>query len=177
MGVLLEARMRDLLVVRVVLEFAGRDGDRREIGLAIRARVQVGAGQRRRARDVEGEDGRVQLLEQRVRCSAGRVEPGALALEDRGEQLVGSGDVVDEVGHQVEHARLIGIVARAHPVVRRVAVIERVLAVRELPGDGRAENDLGRADLDGVAEAPERLALPQVSGEPTPDGRAVGLHE
>src|SRR2546430_5374902 len=37
--------------------------------------------------------------------------------------------------------------------VSRVAVIERMLTVRELLGHRRAEDELGGADLDGVAQA------------------------
>src|SRR5882672_8585746 len=66
-AVLLERRVRDLLVVRIVLELARGDRDRRHVRGAIGAGLQVRAGQRGRARGVEGENGVVQLRQQRVR--------------------------------------------------------------------------------------------------------------
>src|SRR2546427_10879269 len=52
-AVFLERRVGDLLVVRVVLELARRDRDRRPVRVAVRARGQIRVGQRGGARDVE----------------------------------------------------------------------------------------------------------------------------
>ena len=43
-----------------------------------------------------------------------------------------------------------------------------MLAVGELPRHRGAEDELGRADLDGVAEAPDRLPVLQVRGDLVP---------
>jgi hypothetical protein len=67
--------------------------------------------------------------------------------------------------------------ARAQPVVRHVAVVERVLGVGELARHRRAQEQLGRADLDRVAEALVRPAVLQVGGKQVPDGVAIGLHQ
>ena len=177
MRVLLERRVRDLLIVRIVLELARRDRDRGLVGLAVGARAQVGVGDRGGARDVVRQDGLVQLGEERLRRPIVQAEPGALLLDQRREELVGARHVVDEVRHQVQHARLIGTLRPPHPVVRRVAVVERVLTVGEVPRHRGPQNQLGGRDLDGVAEARQRLAVAQVRRELGPDGRPVGRHQ
>src|SRR5205823_12809782 len=65
--VLLEGGVGDLLVVRVVLELARRDRDRREVRVPVGARGQVRARQRGGAGSIERQDGLVQLLQQRGR--------------------------------------------------------------------------------------------------------------
>src|SRR6266704_810292 len=67
--------------------------------------------------------------------------------------------------------------SRAHPVVRRAAVVEGMLPVRELARHRRAEDELRRADLDGIPKAPARLAAAQVRGDQAPDRLPVGLEE
>jgi len=52
-----------------------------------------------------------------------------------------------------------------------------MLPVRELPRHRRAEDELCRADLDGIAEAPDRLAASQMSGDQAPHRLPVGLEE
>ncbi|MGC1888679.1 MAG: hypothetical protein WA709_21740 [Stellaceae bacterium] len=52
-GVFLEGRDRDLLDVRIVLKAAGCQRDDRLIDLAVGARLQIGIGERRGAREVE----------------------------------------------------------------------------------------------------------------------------
>jgi hypothetical protein len=80
-------------------------------------------------------------------------------LDHRALQLVFVRHVVNEAGHQVEDASLVGVVARPYPVVRDVAVIEGMLPVGELPGHRGAQDQFGRTDLDRVAEAPDGYAV------------------
>src|SRR6266404_1353576 len=80
-GVFLEGGNRDLLVVRIVLEPAGGKRDGGLIGLAVGPALQIGAGERGRAREVERHDGLVQIPQQRVRRPAAGVKPGTLLLD------------------------------------------------------------------------------------------------
>ena len=61
-----------------------------------------------------------------------------------------------------------GLSLRAHPVVRDVAVVERMLAVGELARHRGAQDQFGGADLDRVAEAPDRFAVLQMRGDQVP---------
>src|SRR4029077_5266021 len=74
------------------------------------------------------------------RGAAREIITGSLFLQHWALQLVLMGHVVDEAGHQIEDARLVRIVARAHPAVRDVAVIEGVLSVGELTRHGGAQD-------------------------------------
>jgi hypothetical protein len=66
--------------------------------------------------------------------------------------------------------------AVAQPVVDDVAIIEWVLPVGELARDCGAQDQLGGAELDGVAKALDRDTVFQVGGDQLPDGLAVGQH-
>src|SRR5260370_10780148 len=87
-GVFLESGNRDLLVVRVVLEPARSERDRGLVSLTVGARLQIGIGERGRARKVERHNGFVQLPQQRVRRPGPRVKPAALLLDHPAEQFV-----------------------------------------------------------------------------------------
>jgi len=85
--------------------------------------------------------------------------------------------VVDEISHQVKDAWLVRIVTCTEPVVRDVTVVERMLTVGELPGHRCAQDQLCGAELDRVAEAPNRLTILQMRSEQVPHRIGIRSHQ
>src|SRR6516164_6792634 len=79
LAILLEGGDRDLLVVRVVLKPAGAERDGGGVGLAVRAGLQIGIGERRGTRKIERHDRLVQVVQQGIGRSARKIETGTLA--------------------------------------------------------------------------------------------------
>ena len=144
--------MADLLVMRIVLEFAGGDRHALQLRQPIRAGLQIGVRHGCGMGKIELHDRFVLLPQQHVRGTPGAIEAGTLGFQDRVEQLVGPRGIVHEIRHQVKNARLIRVGAAAHPVIGGVAVIERVLTVGEFARFRDAENKLRGTNLDGVGD-------------------------
>jgi hypothetical protein len=71
-------------------------------------------------------------LQERIGRLPADIKSSGFPLDHRCEQLVLMRRVVDETSHQVKDPRLIRVVGRAQPIVRDIAVVERVLAVGKL---------------------------------------------
>ncbi len=166
-GVLLKARDTDLLVVRVVLEAAGGERHGGHVGLAVRARFQIGAGGSGRPREIERHDRLVERTQELVRGPAREIEPGGFLFDDRRVELVLVRHVVDEIGHEIKDARLVRVVRCPHPVVRDVAIVEGILAVGELPRHRRAQ-DRSAAPTWIVAKALDRYPVLQMRRDEAP---------